>query len=93
MIKEIVQKDNKVLHQNAKEILVSEITSPKIKKVLKEHDFDVICLFTPSGLKSLFQNKPDFKQNGTAIEQSCSSKRKTSTIGFNDGSGFQWTIL
>ena len=38
-----------------------------IKKVLKEHDFDVICLFTPSGLKSLFQNKPDFKQNGTAI--------------------------
>ncbi len=38
-----------------------------IKKVLVEHNFDVICLFTPSGLKSLFQNKPDFKQNGTAI--------------------------
>jgi uroporphyrinogen-III synthase len=38
-----------------------------IKKVLVEHNFDVICLFTPSGLKSLLKNKPDFKQNGTAI--------------------------
>jgi uroporphyrinogen-III synthase len=38
-----------------------------IKKVLLEHHFDVICLFTPSGLKSFLQNKPDFKQNGTAI--------------------------
>lgn len=38
-----------------------------IKKVFDEHSFDVICLFTPSGLKSLFQNMPHFKQNGTAI--------------------------
>ena len=38
-----------------------------IKKVFDEHSFDVICLFTPSGLKSLFQNIPHFKQNGTAI--------------------------
>ncbi|PJC49611.1 hypothetical protein CO033_00730, partial [Candidatus Nomurabacteria bacterium CG_4_9_14_0_2_um_filter_32_10] len=36
MIKEIVQKNDKVLHQNTKEILVSEITTPKIKKILKE---------------------------------------------------------
>ena len=38
-----------------------------VKKVFDEHSFDVICLFTPSGLKSLFQNMPKFKQNGTAI--------------------------
>ena len=38
-----------------------------IKKVFNEHSFDVICLFTPSGLKSLFQNMPHFKQNGTVI--------------------------
>ena len=38
-----------------------------IKKVMNEHNFDVICLFTPSGLKSLYKNSPNFKQNGTAI--------------------------
>ena len=32
----IVQKDNKVLHQKAKEILIKDIKTPKIKKVLKE---------------------------------------------------------
>ncbi len=35
-MKEIVQKENKVLHEIAKEIPVSEISTPKIKKVLKE---------------------------------------------------------
>ena len=29
--------------------------------------FDVICLFTPSGVKSLFDNFPTFKQNGTLV--------------------------
>ena len=35
-MKEIVQRDNKVLRQKAKEILVKDIKTPKIKKVLKE---------------------------------------------------------
>jgi uroporphyrinogen-III synthase len=29
--------------------------------------FDVICLFTPSGVKSLLDNYPTFKQNGTLV--------------------------
>jgi uroporphyrinogen-III synthase len=29
--------------------------------------FDVICLFTPSGVKSLLDNYPAFKQNGTLV--------------------------
>ncbi len=41
--------------------------STDIKVLLKENKFDVICLFTPSGLKSVYDNQPDFKQNGTAI--------------------------
>lgn len=41
--------------------------SSDIKEVLAENSFDVICLFTPSGLKSLYENKPDFIQNGTSI--------------------------
>ena len=29
--------------------------------------FDVICFFTPGGVKSLLENFPKFKQNGTKI--------------------------
>ena len=36
MQKEIVQKNDKVLRQLAKEIPIKEITTPKIKRVLKE---------------------------------------------------------
>lgn len=35
-MKKIVQRENKVLREQAKEILIKEITTPKIKKVLKE---------------------------------------------------------
>ncbi|MEK7088823.1 MAG: peptide deformylase [Patescibacteria group bacterium] len=35
-MKKIVQKENRVLRQNTKEILVKEITTPKIQKILKE---------------------------------------------------------
>lgn len=31
------------------------------------HNYDIICFFTPSGVKSLFENFPGFKQNGTRI--------------------------
>jgi uroporphyrinogen-III synthase len=41
--------------------------SSDIKPLLKDHQFDIICLFTPSGLKSLYDNQPDFVQNGTAL--------------------------
>ena len=41
--------------------------SSDLKEVFDNHNFDVICLFTPSGLKSLYENKPSFIQNGTAI--------------------------
>jgi uroporphyrinogen-III synthase len=41
--------------------------SSDLKEVFEQHNFDVICLFTPSGLRSLFENKPTFVQNGTGI--------------------------
>jgi uroporphyrinogen-III synthase len=41
--------------------------SNDVKEVLAHQDFDVICFFTPSGVKSLFDNFPKFKQNGTFI--------------------------
>lgn len=41
--------------------------SNDIKPVLSSRHFDIICFFTPSGVKSLFDNMPDFSQNGTLI--------------------------
>ncbi|MBK5271054.1 MAG: uroporphyrinogen-III synthase, partial [Bacteroidia bacterium] len=41
--------------------------STDVKEVLTKNDYDVICFFTPSGVKSLFDNVPKFKQNGTII--------------------------
>lgn len=40
--------------------------SADVKDVLVT-EFDIICFFTPSGVKSLFDNAPKFKQNGTKI--------------------------
>ncbi|HUQ96078.1 MAG TPA: uroporphyrinogen-III synthase [Chitinophagaceae bacterium] len=42
-------------------------TSSDVKEVLTSNEYDVICFFTPSGVKSLFDNAPKFKQNGTVI--------------------------
>ena len=34
---------------------------------LKDIFFDMICFFSPSGIKSLYKNFPDFQQNNTRI--------------------------
>lgn len=41
--------------------------SNDVKDLLTNNEFDVICFFTPSGVKSLFDNLPKYKQNGTVI--------------------------
>lgn len=41
--------------------------SNDVKPVMDKTDFDMICFFTPSGVRSLFDNYPTFKQNGTLI--------------------------
>lgn len=41
--------------------------SNDVRSQLSTHDFDVICFFTPSGVKSLIENFPGFTQNGTLI--------------------------
>lgn len=41
--------------------------SADVKEILIKNEYDVICFFTPSGVKSLFDNSPKFKQNGTVI--------------------------
>jgi uroporphyrinogen-III synthase len=41
--------------------------SSDVKMILDKGSYDVICFFTPSGVKSLFDNLPKYKQNGTVI--------------------------
>ncbi|MDB5229741.1 MAG: uroporphyrinogen-III synthase [Chitinophagaceae bacterium] len=41
--------------------------SNDIKPVLDKETFDLICFFTPSGVKSLFDNYPGYQQNGTTM--------------------------
>jgi uroporphyrinogen-III synthase len=41
--------------------------SANVKEVLSQNDYDIICFFTPSGVKSLFDNMPGYEQNGTLI--------------------------
>lgn len=43
-----------------------KIISNDITKVMST-EYDVICFFTPGGVKSLLENLPKFKQNGTRI--------------------------
>ncbi len=41
--------------------------SNDLKPIFEKTKFDIICFFTPSGIKSLLTSFPDFKQNGTSI--------------------------
>lgn len=41
--------------------------SNDVKSVLAGREYDIICFFTPSGVKSLLDNFPSFTQNGTRM--------------------------
>ena len=67
------QQDNEIvnwLKSNSCEHMLAfmyRTQSTDVKQVLSNTEYDVICFFTPSGVKSLFDNLPKFKQNGTVI--------------------------
>jgi uroporphyrinogen-III synthase len=41
--------------------------SNDLSEVMDKQSYDVICFFTPSGVRSLLDNYPSFQQNGTSI--------------------------
>lgn len=43
------------------------VSNSNVKEIITKTEYDVICFFTPSGVKSLFDSIPKFKQNGTII--------------------------
>ena len=67
------QQDNEIvnwLKSNSCEYILGfmyRTQSTDVKEVLTKNEYDVICFFTPSGVKSLFDNLPRYKQNGTVI--------------------------
>src|SRR5665213_786270 len=44
-----------------------EIISNDVRQIFQEKHYDVICFFTPLGVRSFVENCPSFKQNGTLI--------------------------
>ncbi len=67
------QQDNEIvnwLKSNSCEFVLGfmyRTQSSDVKEILTATEYDVICFFTPSGVKSLFDNLPKYKQNGTVI--------------------------
>lgn len=57
-------KNNKCEHQLG---YMYKTISNNITHIMEDEDFHVICFFTPSGVKSLLDNYPKFKQNGTIL--------------------------
>jgi len=44
-----------------------EIISNDVKEIINKHNYEIICFFTPLGVRSFVENCPSFKQNGTLI--------------------------
>lgn len=44
-----------------------KIISTDVKEIISKHNYDIICFFTPLGVRSFVENCPDFKLNGTMM--------------------------
>ena len=44
-----------------------QVISNDVKQIVKKYDYQIICFFTPLGVKSFIENCPDYNQNGTLI--------------------------
>lgn len=44
-----------------------QIISNDVKEIINKNNYDIICFFTPGGVKTFVENFPKYKQNGTRI--------------------------
>lgn len=47
--------------------ILYEVISNDVKDIFKKHPFEIICFFTPLGVRSFMENFPSFEQNATLI--------------------------
>lgn len=47
--------------------ILYEVILSDVREVIQKHPYEIICFFTPLGVKSFFKNCPIFNQNGTLI--------------------------
>ncbi len=61
-----------------------EIISNDVRDIIAKHHYEIICFFTPLGVKSFTENCPSFNQNGTLIGAFGDNTRKAViAAGFN----------
>lgn len=61
-----------------------QIIPTDVKEIMSRHDYDMICFFTPLGVRSFTDGVPDFRQNGTVIGAFGDNTRKAViAAGFN----------
>lgn len=61
-----------------------EIISNDVREIMEKHHYEIICFFTPLGVRSFTENCPHFKQNGTLIGAFGDNTRKAViSAGFN----------
>lgn len=65
-----------------------EIISNDVKEIFQKHHYEIICFFTPLGVRSFTENCPDFNQNGTLIGAFGDNTRKAVIAA-----GFQPNII
>ena len=56
-----------------------KIISNDVRDVISKHHYDIICFFTPLGVRSFMENCPSFQQNGTMIGAFGDNTRKAVT--------------
>jgi len=56
-----------------------QIISNDVKEIIGKKNYDIICFFTPLGVKSFVENCPVFEQNGTLIGAFGDNTRKAVT--------------
>jgi uroporphyrinogen-III synthase len=63
--------------------ILYEVISCDVREIIKKYPYEIICFFTPLGVKSFVKNCPHFKQNGTIFGAFGDNTRKAVvTAGF-----------
>ncbi len=75
-------------HCNYQLAFMYRTQSTNIKNIIENKSYDIVCFFTPSGVRSWFDNFPKFKQNGLIV-----GTFGTNTLGAAEKAGLKPEIV